>query len=102
MSSQWARLEWDAYVQTRGHDNGPFRANDELNRFLVGVKIRGELLSAAELAALLDEAGVQGAERDDLVARIEWGLSLLDAYTRQRDLADEAYAEVQESAGVEI
>lgn len=102
MSSEWARLEWDAYVQTRGHDDGPFRADDELNRFLVGIKIRGELVSAAEMAALMDQAGVRGAERDDLVTRIEWGLSLLDAYTGQVDMADAAYAEVQECGGFEI
>ena len=102
MLSDRARLQWDSYVQARGDDKGPFRARDELNRFLVGVRMRGEPVSAADLAALMDEAGVQGAERDELVTRVEWGLSLLDAHAHQLDLEDSAYTEVHQYGGFEI
>lgn len=102
MLSDRARLQLDAYVQARGHGNGPFRAPDETARFLVGVKMRGEPFSAAELGALMDGAGAQGAERDELYTRVEWGLSLLDVYVRHLDLEDSAYTEVHEYGGFEI
>jgi hypothetical protein len=68
----------------------------------VGVHRRGEVLSPAELSALLDEAGVDGAERDELVERVEWGLALLDVYARQVDAEDTAHDEVTEHGGIGI
>ncbi|HVM01651.1 MAG TPA: hypothetical protein VM263_03195 [Acidimicrobiales bacterium] len=102
MVSDRGRLQWGAYVQARARDNGVLPAGDELNRFLVGLHMRGEVLAAAELASLLDEAGLEGAERDGLVERIQWGLSLLDAYAHQLDLEESAYEEVHEHGGFEI
>jgi len=102
MVSDRCRLQWGAYAQARGHDTAVFQARDELHRFLVGLHLRGEVLSAADLGSLLDEAGVDAAERDELVERIHWGLALLDSYRARVEEEQAEYDEVREYGGFEI
>ena len=102
MVSDRARQLWSAYVRARGTGTAPFCERDELHRFLVGLHLRSEVLSAAGLASLLDEAGVEGDERQALVEGIESGLALLDAYVRQVGMEDGAYEDVETFGGFEI
>lgn len=102
MVSDRARQQWGAFVKVRGADTALFRERDELHRFLVGLQLRGEPLSAADLGALLDEADVDGDAREQLVERIEWGLALLHAYGNQVRLDEDAYDEVDRCDGFEI
>ncbi|MGH9282703.1 MAG: hypothetical protein ACRD0S_07170 [Acidimicrobiales bacterium] len=97
MLSERARHQWSAYVSARTADLSPFGNRDELHRFLAGIHLRGEVLAAAELKTLLDEAGVEGQEREDLVGLVEAGLALLQAYDRIVDAEDQAYEDVDEA-----
>ena len=99
MLSERARHQWTAFAMARLAATAAFGDRDELHRFLVGLHLRGELLSAAELAGLLDEAGLTGADRDDLVTLIESGLALLTSYDRMRGAEERAYAEEEEEHG---
>lgn len=103
MLSDRAREQWAAYVQARGSDTALFDERDELHRFMVGLHVRGEPLSAADLASLLDAAGLaEGDERDGIVSRIEAGLALLDSYERHLNVEHEVYGEVERYGGFEI
>lgn len=102
MSSERSRLQWDGYAQARAGASAVFHARDELHQFPVGAHMRCEVLSTGEVSALLDEAGVEGSERDELAERVQWGLALVDSYARQLEMEDEAYTEVREYGGFEI
>lgn len=97
MLSERAHQQWTAYAQARAADVSPFGHRDELYRFLVGIHLRGEVLAAAELKELLDEAGVDGQEREELVALVESGLALLEAYDRVVEAEDGAYEDADEA-----
>lgn len=47
---------------------------------LVGIHVRGEEMTAGELAAILDEVALPEAARDEAVAYIESAVHLLDTY----------------------
>jgi hypothetical protein len=101
MLSDRARHQWTAFATARKADTAPFGRRDELNRFLVGVHLRGEQLTAAELSDLLDEAGVEGQDREELVSLVETGLGLLAFYERQLEVEERGY-EDPEGAGFRI
>lgn len=96
MLSDRARHQWRAYTEARAAAAAPFGDRDELHRFLVGMHLRGELLPAAELRGLLDEAGIDGRERDEIVTLIESGLALLDLYDRLVENEDGAYQDAED------
>ena len=102
MLSERARHQWTAFATARQAHTTPFGERDELHRFLVGIHLRGEVLAAAELGALLDEAGVEGREREDLATVVEAGLALLSAYDRQVEYEEQTYEEAQDHGGFRI
>lgn len=91
MLSERARHQWTAYVRARSAEVAPFGDRDELHRFLIGIHLRGEDVAAPELRPLLDEAGLAGEERQDVMTLIESGLALLAAYDRLVEGEDGAY-----------
>lgn len=93
MLSERARLQWDTYVAARKSHATPFGDRDELHRFLIGVHLRGEQLTARELRDLLDIATDEAAERDALLTFVEDGLALLVSYERLTAAEDEAYVD---------
>ena len=93
MLSERARLQWDTYVAAKQAQATPFGHRDELHRFLIGIHLRGELLTAPELRELLDSATADATERDALADFIEAGLALLASYERIMAAEDEAYAD---------
>lgn len=93
MLSQRARLQWDTYVAARQAQATPFGHRDELHRFLIGIHLRGEQVTAAELGELLDGATADAAERDALGALVDNGLALLVSYERQVAAEDASYVE---------
>lgn len=93
MLSERTRLQWDTYVAARRAQATPFGDRDELHRFLVGVHLRGELLTAPELRDLLDKVTADAAERDALGTFVENGLALLVSYEGLLAAEDEAYNE---------
>lgn len=101
MLSDRARYQWTAYATARRADTAPFGVGDELNRFLVGIHLRGEQITAAELGDLIDEAGVEGKDREELVTLVETGLGLLSFYERQLQVEERGY-EDPEGAGFRI
>ncbi len=96
MLSERARHQWTAYAEARAAAAAPFGDRDELHRFLVGIHLRGELLPAPELRALLDEAGLEGSERDEAVTLIDFGLALLAFYDRLVENEDGAYVDAED------
>ncbi|MGH9179584.1 MAG: hypothetical protein ACRD0N_13645 [Acidimicrobiales bacterium] len=97
MLSERARQQWTSYAHARSADLSPFGDRDELHRFLVGLHLRGEVLAAGDLKGLLDEAGVAGQEREELVALVESGLALLEAYDRVVEAEDSNYDDADEA-----
>lgn len=69
----------------------PFGHRDELHRFLIGINLRDEQLTAPELRDLLE--AVPAPERDALAGFIEDGLALLASYDRLVAAEDAAYGE---------
>lgn len=88
MLSERSRLQWDTYVAARKAQAAPCGDRDELHRFMIGVHLRGEQLTAPELGDLLDAAGADAAERDAVSTFVENGMALLQSYDRLVD-ADE-------------
>lgn len=80
--SERTRLQWNTYLAAKKAQATPFGDRDELHRFVIGVHLRGELLTAAALRDLLDQATGDGAERDALASFVEDGLALLASYER--------------------
>ena len=80
MLSERSKAEWDAYVAARSAQTTPFGHRDELHRFLAGIHLRGESLTAGELGQLLDQVTDDDAERDSLTDFVEQGLALLQYY----------------------
>lgn len=93
MLSERARLQWDTYVAARKAHATPFGDRDELHRFVIGITLRGELLTTSELGDLLDKATTDPAERDALAAFIEDGLALLASYERLVEAEEAAYSD---------
>lgn len=102
MVSDRAREQWRAYVRARDRDTALFDERDELHRFVVGLHLRTEMLSTADLGSLLDEAGLDAGEREAVTDGIESGLSLLAAYDQLVRQEDEAYSDVDRHGGFEI
>lgn len=101
MLSDRARHQWAAYATARKAATAPFGHRDELNRFLVGLHLRGEQLTAAELSDLIDAAGVHGQDREELVSAVETGLELLAFHQRQLEVEERGYDD-PEGAGLRI
>lgn len=97
MLSERSRQQWTTYAQARAAEGSPFGDRDELHRFLIGVHLRGEALAAGELKGLLDEAGAEGQDREDLVALVESGLALLEFYERLVEAEDANYEDADEA-----
>ena len=92
MISERSRAQWVSYVAARLAESTPFGDRDELHRFLVGIHLRGEQLTAPELRELLDLVSADAVERDTLTEFIEGGLALLQSYDRLVDGEDSAYS----------
>ena len=93
MLSERSKVQWDAYVAARSAQTTPFGHRDELHRFLVGVHLRGEPLTAQELRALLDRVTGDDAERDALAAFVEQSLALLRFYDQLVEGEDDNYSD---------
>lgn len=91
--SERARLQWDTYVAARKAHATPFGDRDELHRFLIGIHLRREQLTAPELRDLLAGATDEAAERDALGTFVEDGLALLASYERLTAADEEAYVD---------
>lgn len=91
MLSERTKLQWGTYVAARQARITPFGDRDELQRFLVGLHLRGEELTLPELHALLDQVGLDSAERESLIELVEAGLELLEAYDEIVAAEDAAY-----------
>jgi len=91
--SERSNLQWDTYMAARRAHATPFGNRDELHRFLIGVHLRGEQLTAPEMGELLDRAGADAAERDAIGTFVEDGLALLASYERIVAFEDGAYAD---------
>lgn len=80
MISERSRTEWEGFARARASAAAPFLDSDRLFRFLVGLHLRGEELTAHELKELLDGTGLGEGERRDLTAFVEAALGMLAAY----------------------
>ena len=93
MLSERSRLQWDTYLAARRAQTTPFGDRDELHRFVIGVHLRGEQMTAPEPGELLDEGGAGAAERDSMGSVVEIGLALPSSYARIVAFADGAHAD---------
>lgn len=94
-------MHWDAYVAARSAQTTPFGDRDELHRFIVGVHLSGEPLTAQDLRELLDRVAGDDAERDALATFIEQSLALLTFYD-QRPGDDDDYDSDQMEGWLEL
>lgn len=80
MLSERSRSHWETFVRARGSGSAPVLERDELYRFLVGVHLRGEEVTAHELKELLDSADLGDDDRLALTAFVSSALELLASY----------------------
>ncbi len=87
--SEQSNAQWGAFVQSAGGDaSGPLD-RELLNEFVIGVHRRGDELSAHELKTLVEELGVEAEMALEIMAFIESGLALLEAYDRSAVATDD-------------
>ncbi|MGI8685059.1 MAG: hypothetical protein ACR2MO_08245 [Acidimicrobiales bacterium] len=93
MLSDRSRLQWDTFLAARRAHATPFGDRDELHRFIIGVHLRGEQVTAPDMGELLDKAGAGVSERETVGSFVENGLALLASYERIVAFEDGAYAD---------
>lgn len=80
MLSERSRSQWETFVRARRTGTATVLERDELHRFLVGVHVRGEELTAHELKELLDGTDLDDDDRVALTTFVSSGLGLLVSY----------------------
>lgn len=93
MLSERSKLQWDTYLAARRAQATPFGDRDELHRFVIGVHLRGEQATVAEMGELIDKASPDTTERDAIGSFVEDGLALLASYERIVSFEDGAYVD---------
>lgn len=79
--SIWAQRDWDGFVAAVAGD-AEQRGREELQRFVIGMRMRSEPLLSHDLGRLLDATGLDPGARSRLVDDIDFAFSLINAYDR--------------------
>ncbi|MDP9389742.1 MAG: hypothetical protein M3Q48_17955 [Actinomycetota bacterium] len=102
MLSERSRSQWDTFVRARASDTAPVLERDELHRFLVGVHLRGEELTAHELKELLDGTDLGDEDRLALTSFVSSALGLLTSYDAILEEDQRAYEDDPADDGFEL
>lgn len=80
--SEQSHQQWEAFARSVGSDVSHPLDRELLNQFLIGLRLRGEELSAHDLKTLVEELDVGAELALEIVSFVEPALALLEAYDR--------------------
>jgi len=79
-----AQWQWEAFAASLEPGGPDLLRRDLLNRFVVGVHLRGKECTAHDLKLLLDATSLDQEGRDAVVGFVEPALALLATYDGER------------------